>query len=204
MQARAASTRATVLRAAAAVFERRGYAAATISEILTEGGVTKGAAYHYFESKEDIARAIVAEQTTWRGPQTAPGPDSLQHLVDLSYRFAVALQSDVLVRASIRLTLERNTFDRPADEANPYQAWLDDVLPHTEAASRGGLLLIAHDSVAYLVVSGITGTQLVSEGLTNRADLLERIHSLWCTLAPGMFTEDARDHTDLRPPSRRQ
>lgn len=204
MQPRAASTRAAVLRAAATVFERRGYAASTIAEILAEGGVTKGAAYFHFSSKEELARAIVGEQTTWRGPQTLPGPGSLQHIVDLSYRFAEALTTDVLVRASIRLTLERNTFDKHPAEPDPYQAWIDDLYPHMKAAEQRDELLITPESAAHLIVSAITGTQLVSEALTNRTDLTVRIHTLWATLAPGMLTTDTRHHTDLRPPHERQ
>ncbi len=55
MQDRAILTRQAILTAAAGVFEERGYRAATISEILARAGVTRGALYFHFPSKEDLA-----------------------------------------------------------------------------------------------------------------------------------------------------
>ncbi len=50
-QERAVRTRHAVVQAAAQVFAERGYAAATIAEILDRAGVTKGALYFHFDSK---------------------------------------------------------------------------------------------------------------------------------------------------------
>lgn len=188
-----------MLHAAASVFERRGYAAATIAEILSEGNVTKGAAYFHFESKEALARAIVAEQAEWRSPDARPGSASLQHVVDLVYRFARALETDVLARASVRLTLERNTFERHPDEPDQYQAWIDDIRPHLDAADSRGELTIPPEAATHIIVSAVAGTQVVSEALTNRADLVARIHTFWTTLAPGMISAKSRRRIDLRP-----
>jgi len=62
LQERAERTRAAILDAAAAVFDDRGYAGATLSDIIAVANVTKGAMYFHFSSKEKIAHAIVAEQ----------------------------------------------------------------------------------------------------------------------------------------------
>lgn len=62
-QDRSVRTRQTILSAAARVFEERGYQMATISEILTAAGVTKGALYFHFPSKEDLARASSTRRT---------------------------------------------------------------------------------------------------------------------------------------------
>ncbi len=45
------------------LFYRKGYENTTIKDIIDELGVSKGAYYHYFESKEDIIIAIAAEFT---------------------------------------------------------------------------------------------------------------------------------------------
>jgi len=55
-QERAVRTRRAVLEAAAAVFAERGYAAATIGEILARAQVTKGALYFHFDSKAALAQ----------------------------------------------------------------------------------------------------------------------------------------------------
>jgi len=46
--------RRTILRAALAVFARKGYERATISDIASEAGIGKGVVYDYFRSKEDL------------------------------------------------------------------------------------------------------------------------------------------------------
>lgn len=61
-QARAIQTRRSILVAAAAVFDERGYSSATISEILARAGVTKGALYFHFTSKEDLALGVMDVQ----------------------------------------------------------------------------------------------------------------------------------------------
>ena len=61
-QERAVRTRRAVLEAAAGVFAERGYAAATIAEILNRAGVTKGALYFHFDSKAALARGVLEER----------------------------------------------------------------------------------------------------------------------------------------------
>lgn len=59
---RTARTRARLLRAARKVFGRRGYHAASLAEIAGEAGVSKGAVYHNFKSKEDLFLALLDER----------------------------------------------------------------------------------------------------------------------------------------------
>jgi AcrR family transcriptional regulator len=47
-----------VLRAALDLFSTRGYATTSVQEIVAAAGVTKGAMYHYFASKDDLLFAI--------------------------------------------------------------------------------------------------------------------------------------------------
>jgi AcrR family transcriptional regulator len=57
-EARSRSTRAKLIRSARALFARRGYAAAPTEEIVRRAGVTRGALYHQFPSKEDLFLAV--------------------------------------------------------------------------------------------------------------------------------------------------
>lgn len=52
---------ARVLRAAASVFQRHGYAAATIREIAEALGLQKASLYHHIEGKEQLLYAICVE-----------------------------------------------------------------------------------------------------------------------------------------------
>lgn len=48
-----------ILDAAYQVFARRGYDAATVDEIAAECGVSKGALYHHFASKEELFATLI-------------------------------------------------------------------------------------------------------------------------------------------------
>ncbi|WP_304166582.1 TetR/AcrR family transcriptional regulator [Phenylobacterium aquaticum] len=50
-----------IVRAALTVFASKGFAAARLEEIAAEAGVSKGALYLYFATKEDMFRAVVAQ-----------------------------------------------------------------------------------------------------------------------------------------------
>jgi AcrR family transcriptional regulator len=56
--ARSASTRGKLIRAARALFARRGYAGVGTEEIVRRAGVTRGALYHQFPGKEDLFLAV--------------------------------------------------------------------------------------------------------------------------------------------------
>jgi AcrR family transcriptional regulator len=54
-------TRARLLEAGKAVFERDGFLQARITDIATEAQVSHGSFYHYFDSKESLFREIAEE-----------------------------------------------------------------------------------------------------------------------------------------------
>jgi TetR/AcrR family transcriptional regulator len=57
-------TRARLLRAAVNVFDRKGYAAASVREIVELAGVAKPALYYHFGSKEGALLAILQEASS--------------------------------------------------------------------------------------------------------------------------------------------
>ncbi|WP_296597485.1 TetR/AcrR family transcriptional regulator [Phenylobacterium sp.] len=58
---RKADRPAEIVQAALKVFAEKGFAAAKLDDIAREAGVSKGAIYLYFETKEDIFRAVVGQ-----------------------------------------------------------------------------------------------------------------------------------------------
>lgn len=64
---RTLATRRALMDAGRALFAERGYADVPVGEVATKAGVTTGAIYHQFDSKEGLFRAIYDElvQATW-------------------------------------------------------------------------------------------------------------------------------------------
>ncbi len=79
--ARGQKTREKLLRAAEAEFGARGFHAVAISDITRSAGVALGTFYVYFESKEEIYRALVAHMSrkvrSWVAERVANSPDRL-------------------------------------------------------------------------------------------------------------------------------
>src|SRR3954449_11278667 len=61
-----AQTRERLLDAASTVFARKGFASTSIDEVAEAAGVTKGAVYSNFDSKEDLVRTVLDERLEQR------------------------------------------------------------------------------------------------------------------------------------------
>lgn len=181
-QERAEQTRKAILDAAASRFDAVGFLGASLSDILAEAGVTKGALYFHFRSKEELADALIREQFSVWDPLADIDNPGLQTAIDLTQNMGHSLRSDVRVRAGIRLVIEQGSFVTPA--ANAYKQWIDTVHGLLLAAKAAGDVrkdVNAHDLAQYVVAS-FTGSQLSSQVLTGRTDLHERITFMWQTI----------------------
>jgi AcrR family transcriptional regulator len=58
---RSERTRSKIIGEAASLFHHKGYTATGLDELLKNAGVTKGAFYHHFKSKKDVALAVINE-----------------------------------------------------------------------------------------------------------------------------------------------
>ncbi|MEV8092983.1 ScbR family autoregulator-binding transcription factor [Kitasatospora sp. NPDC085879] len=200
-QERAERTRQRIVEAAAEVFDQSGFAGASVSEILARAGVTKGALYFHFPSKEAIAEEIQgAEVGTLESAATASGP-FLQAIIDVSYAMASALRESPTVRASIRLAIE-SSFSEPSP--GPYLASIDLVRTLLlRAQGEGSVRMdLDVDAAARFVISSFTGTQIVSQVFTRREDLEERLAELWAFILPGLAAPEWVGRLRLTAPER--
>ena len=55
-----------ILRGAATIFAREGYEGASMSQIASEAGVSKGTLYNYFTSKADLFSTYIADECSQR------------------------------------------------------------------------------------------------------------------------------------------
>ncbi|MBN3932818.1 TetR/AcrR family transcriptional regulator [Streptomyces verrucosisporus] len=196
-QERAVRTKEVILHAAAEVFDEYGYSGASISKIMERAGVTQGGMYFHFKSKKSLAHAVIASQQEF--VQFPAGEPGLQRLVDLTFHMARALQTNVLVRASVRLSVEQGEMGIRDD--TPYREWVEQLHGHLCAAREQGELLsdVDEEEFAKVLVGAYSGTQLYSNISTGREDLLERVAMLWRYLLPGIAPPHVRARIRARP-----
>ncbi|MFG3256674.1 ScbR family autoregulator-binding transcription factor [Streptomyces sp. NPDC048172] len=199
-QERAIRTRQTILVAASAVFDEVGYEAATISEILKRSGVTKGALYFHFASKEELAQAVLTAQVG-SVPPIPPRELTLQQGLDSALVMAYLLgRGESLVRGSVRLTVEQGVRDGLNRQA-PIQAWLDVNEAVLRKAKADGELLPHVDvaAAARLFASCFTGVQIMSKIMTGHADMTERVSELQRYLMTSVAVPGVLVQLDFRP-----
>jgi AcrR family transcriptional regulator len=93
-----AETRRRLLDTAEAVFGRAGYHGASIDQVATEAGFTKGAIYSAFESKADLFLALLVERVTGRREEiesALAGTDSVDDFVaEVARRFGSSVVAE--------------------------------------------------------------------------------------------------------------
>ncbi|MGW6916397.1 ScbR family autoregulator-binding transcription factor [Kitasatospora sp. NPDC054939] len=184
-QERALRTRRVILEAAASVFDQYGYAAATIGEVIARAGVTRGALYFHFDSKQKLAEGVLEEQ--FKQEPLPARPCKLQELVDMSMVMAHRLPRDPLLSAGARLSLGHDAFDGThCSSAIP--GWIGRAETVLTAAGEQGELLphIVPADTAWLLAASWTGAQIYSQKLTERSDLEQRIAALLEHLMPSI------------------
>lgn len=191
-QDRAIRTRRLILEAAAAVFDDLGYDRATIAGVLDRAGVTKGALYFHFASKEQLALAVLDEHVL--DIAVEPQKIKLQEFVDAGQVLAYRLRNDPIQRGAARLAVEQgsNHLDRKQSMLS-WSVFVEELL--TEAKDRGEVMeSIVVRETAELFVGAFAGLQMMSQAFTNRADLSRRLtvffeHTLPCIAVPAILAK---------------
>ncbi|MFC5146936.1 ScbR family autoregulator-binding transcription factor [Streptomyces aureoversilis] len=195
-QARAIHTRRLILEAAGEVFDEYGYESATIAEILGRAGVTKGALYFHFASKEELARGVLSEALTTEG--VMPQESRLQEWVDVGMVLAHRLPREPLLSAAIRLSADRKARDL---FGTSWPGWISFIAGQLAAAKEQGELLphVDADRIAVLFVSAWTGVEVLSTALDGGDSLEERVALLYDTILPGIAVPGALRALDTAP-----
>lgn len=180
---RSTRTRAKLLRAAAEVFDRDGFAGSSLTAVCARAEVSKGALYCHFRSKEALGVAIIEEQSLlWhrlRDDQLAVEASPMQALIAMSFEFARRLDSDLTVRVSAKLLREAVFFDVAA--AAQVVGWIAVVRDLLSLAQERGELKaevnVRH--AAEQIVAELLGLQFVAQALSGGTDLRYRLSRVW-------------------------
>lgn len=195
-QERARVTRGNIVSSAAVSFHQHGFGKTSLSDIIEEAGVTKGALYFHFESKEDVARAVLDAQldvvTASHQGLVKSGRSSLEVLVRLCTVPARAT-GDSATRADFRLATEVSSLQSAIAEPY-YRRWLSLLATLAEQARDEGDLKaeINPSELSRIVVGAIPGMELMSEAFSGGDDLMDREREFWQLLLPGIVPEDRK------------
>ncbi|MEK8171457.1 TetR family transcriptional regulator [Streptomyces sp. M19] len=112
-QERAERTRIALITAAATVFDQLGYEGATLTGVSERAMMSKGALFFHFANKAELADTVqILACSCSRSRLDAlfgRGIPALQTVIDMTHAAALQLTEDPVVRAGMRLTLERDT-----------------------------------------------------------------------------------------------
>jgi AcrR family transcriptional regulator len=171
-----------------------GYGLATTGDIAKEAGVTRGAMYFHFQSKEDLARAVIAKEQSLALSASkhihAMNRSALDTMILLCADLAQRLLADPVVRAGVRLTTEVTHFDPPL--RSPYDEWIR-TFSHlaAQAIADGDFGSdVNPEKFARFLIPTFTGIQLVSDTYTGREDLLQRVREMWEYILPSVVPTD--------------
>ncbi|MFC4244736.1 ScbR family autoregulator-binding transcription factor [Gryllotalpicola reticulitermitis] len=185
------------IQAAAAEFDKAGYAAASLSTIAARVGKTKGAMRYHFASKAALARAVIETQyAQWEdvlAAVRAGGYNGIDALIVLAFVVAARFRDDVLVRAALSLLGDPGL--QGVELPTPFVGWIDMTTRLlAEAGSLGELdSVLDAEAAAEVLVEVFAGAQDAARRLTNMQDLELRVWRYWLLCLPGLGIHDGAE-----------
>jgi AcrR family transcriptional regulator len=177
-QARSETTRQKILTAAIDLFSEVGYAAAGLGEIIERAGMTKGALYHHFDSKEALATSIIEQGTNLTRDafhrvcqSSSPALENMIH--------GVFVVTDLVVTDKTARTAEQLTRGLAEFNTAASQVWsnrLDEMTTQARRAATEGDLRADLDP--YVASESILNTMLGAQLLSKTADSTDHIKRL--------------------------
>jgi TetR/AcrR family transcriptional regulator, transcriptional repressor for nem operon len=194
---RADTTRQRLIAAASRQFAHRPYSMVSLDDILVEAGLTKGAMYFHFPSKQALALAIIDDLAeAGRAAVTellARKMSGLETLIDLVFVIAVQDTQHEVTRAGVRLleTLDSTTALPPA----LWQSWMEFVATLIQKAVTEGDVIDQHDpeDIAKMLVALWAGVRRISD-LDQPELYLDNLQKAWVLALPSFANPDRIDY----------
>jgi AcrR family transcriptional regulator len=191
-QARSEATRQKILDAAMDLFSEVGYAAAGLGEIIERAGMTKGALYHHFDSKEALATAIIEQGDNLTrdafGHVCQSSSPALENLIHGVFVVTDLLVSDKAARTAEQLARGLAEFNNAASHVWPNR--LDAMTTQARRAITEGDLRDGLDPqvVSESILNAMLGAQLLSK-TANGDDHITRLTRSVDLLLPAIVAE---------------
>lgn len=181
---RGEETRARLLEHAATAFAERGYAGTSLNDIIREAGLTKGAFYFHFDSKEELALEVHRhKQEQWMGRVTTRAmrhDRALDRLLAIPRALAELIREDRSSRSMARLAEELCRERALAQQVTrQLENWIEMTADLIRKAQQEGDVLKNVDPVeaAEIAVAGFMGVEEMSDVLSEGEDLERRVEA---------------------------
>ncbi|OHV44813.1 TetR/AcrR family transcriptional regulator [Pseudofrankia sp. BMG5.36] len=176
---RSARSRAALLESAARNLSQHGYGNLALERVAADAGYTRGALYHHFKDKQDLAMAVIEwAHATWVrevGPSVAGEAGPVAALLALARGHAVFCRRDV-ARMAIALRMEFSGKDHPVgrEVEEKYQLLVGRCADLIEAARSTGSIPAGPrpEVLAQAVIGALEGTVIAVAGQAQYDELL--------------------------------
>lgn len=169
---RALVTRQKLLRIATELFRQQGFVATTVDQICAEAQVTKGAFFHHFANKEELAKDCLAAWDQWMTEMEGSAPfqqvdDPVDRVLAYMEFFIKVFEDPNVVKSCLVGTTVQevaNTHPELRDAANlclvHAASRLRDLL---DAASRSARRQIDSQALAQLWMAALQGSLILAK-----------------------------------------
>lgn len=176
---RSARTRSALLESAARGLSRYGYGNLVLERVASEAGYTRGALYHQFKDKEDLALAVIDwVDETWMqevGRLVEQESDPVVALIVLARGHAVYCRRDV-ARVAMALRLEFSGQDHPVGRRleQVYESLVERCTRLIRAGRRAGTIPAGPPvrAVALALIGALEGTVIQLAGQAPHDEVL--------------------------------
>lgn len=193
LQARAEATRRKIIETAVDLFSELGYGETGLADVLQRAGVSKGAFYYHFDSKEAVAKAIIAEfdsrATVVTQDNFDPDQPTLGGIIKATFAVQDLMHRDPTVRVGQMLSQALHQVSSAGSQM--YSGWTEKFVDMVnDVAAVGGIRAQVDPlDVAEAIWAGVLGAHLVSAARGD--DPYTRLARSWRVLVLSIAPEDA-------------
>ncbi len=188
LQVRAEATRQRIIDAAVELFGKAGYGNTALGDILSLAGVTKGAFYYHFPSKEAVATAIIDRAETQKYDAivrlTSSSAPALESIIELTFVVAEMIESDNI--AWVGNQLEQALAQVSPTGAQAFTQFSSVYVSVVAQAIVEGDLVddLDAEDMTQTIWAAVLGAQLLADAIGD--DLVARLAHVWKVVLRGI------------------